>query len=133
MRPGPVCANFLAMTSGGLQDCFYSGAGLDRASHLRRDPDWLAARFTDSRTRLVPLWGTRNLIGSGDQPAAVWLTPGEAAARAIPAADAIFLGLDGDVPYFAMDLSGPGAGSGAARARALSSRSAAVGRPAASK
>ncbi len=53
------------------------------------------------------------MVGGGDQPAAVWLAPGEAATRAIPASEAIFLGLDGDVPYFAVDLSGPGAEPGA--------------------
>ncbi len=111
MRPGPGCATFLAMVSGGLEHYFYSGAGLDRASHLRRDPAWLAARSAETRTRLVPVWGTSNLVGGADQLAAVWLAPGEAATPGIRAAETIFLGLGGDIPYFAIDLSGPGPGA----------------------
>ncbi len=33
---------------------FYSGAGLDRADHLRGDAAWLESRLRDPATRFVP-------------------------------------------------------------------------------
>jgi NAD+ diphosphatase len=89
---------------------FYSGAGLDRADHLRSDDGHLAALAADPATRFVPVWRARNLIGERDdgpepEPHAVWITGEDAAALAARADDRIFLGLDGEAAMVALDLS----------------------------
>jgi NAD+ diphosphatase len=80
---------------------FYA-AGLDRATHLRKDEAWLAERLHDSSTRFVPVWRGQNLVSSGTdaEPHAVFLTPQEAAI-----ADAVLLCVLEGCAYFAVDLS----------------------------
>ena len=93
------------MTAAGAKGNFYSGGGLDRADHLRRDPDWLSARHGDPATRFVPVWRARNLV-RGDEPArAVWLSRSEVPGLAERAGETIFLGCTGATAVFAIDLS----------------------------
>ncbi len=84
---------------------FYSGMSLDRADHLRRDPDWLDARLADPASRFVPVWRARNLIRSTKDPRAVWLDGTAGRALSTRASETVFLGLDGGTAYFALDLS----------------------------
>ena len=77
----------------------YSGNPLDRAAARRSDDAWLAAALADPRARLLPMWRDLCLV-DGDRP--VTLNGGERPAAGV--AD-VFLGLDGDVPVFAVDLS----------------------------
>jgi NAD+ diphosphatase len=67
----------------------FSGAPLDRAAALRRDPDWLEARRVDPRARSVVMSDEGVLVDGGRL------------ATEAPVADAVFLGLMGDVPLFA--------------------------------
>jgi NAD+ diphosphatase len=84
---------------------FYSGVGLDRADHLRRDADWLGERLADPESRFVPVWRARNLIRRGAEARAAWLD-GAAAAPLLPlAAETIFLGRAGESAYFTLDVS----------------------------
>jgi NAD+ diphosphatase len=39
-----------------------AGPYLDRAAHLRQDAAWFDAALADDRSRVVPLWNTRNLV-----------------------------------------------------------------------
>src|ERR1700721_776418 len=50
----------------------FSGPYLDRAAHLRQDPEWFAAALADERSRAIPVWNSRNLIAEGDIPRAVY-------------------------------------------------------------
>jgi NAD+ diphosphatase len=84
---------------------FYSGMRLDRADHLRRDGAWLAARLADPASRFVPVWRARNLIRSERDPRAVWLDGAAGGALQARASETVFLGLDGETAYFALDLS----------------------------
>ena len=89
---------------------FYSGAGLDRADHLRGDAERLAALAADPATRFVPVWRARNLIGEpaggpDPTPHAVWLKGEVAVALAARADGQVFLGLDGAAAVVALDLS----------------------------
>ncbi len=85
---------------------FYTGMGLDRADHLRRDADWLGARLADPASRFVPVWRARNLIRQAEDARAAWLD-GAQAGPLLPRADeTVFLGLSGETAYFALDLSG---------------------------
>ena len=86
---------------------FYTGSGLDRAAHRRKDADWLAARLRHpDAARLVPWWRGRHLVtGADDAPLPVFLSMAAdwwAGHMALPP---IYLGDDGDISYFAIDLS----------------------------
>jgi NAD+ diphosphatase len=83
---------------------FYAG-GLDRASHLRKDEAWLAARRHDRSSRLVPVWRGENLIAlpTPEAPRAVLLAV--EAVAGTEAENTHLLGLAEDCAYFALDLS----------------------------
>ncbi len=83
----------------------YTGGPLDRATALRRDDDWIAARLADRDSRVVPVWRDRNLIAGGDSPRAVMVS-GTTARDMIDMAGALaLLGVDGETAHFAVDLS----------------------------
>ena len=95
-----------AIDEDGPRGNFYTGMGLDRADHLRRDAGWLEARLADPESRFVPVRRAHNLIRRGDDARAAWLD-GAGARRLLPhAAETIFLGLSGETAYFALDVSG---------------------------
>ncbi|RMD63568.1 MAG: NAD(+) diphosphatase [Alphaproteobacteria bacterium] len=93
------------MTAQPASPNFYSGVDLDRGEHLRRDAAWIAARLGDPTTRFVPVWQGRNLIATASAPHAMHLSGKAACDLAARAAQAVFLGLDGKVAVFALDLS----------------------------
>ncbi len=81
---------------------------LDRAAHHRKDTDWLEARLKDPSTLIMPLWRLKPFFlpsraGKGMLDAG-WLRPGLLDALAAPDATVVFLGMNGDVAHFAMEL-----------------------------
>jgi NAD+ diphosphatase len=84
---------------------FYSGAGLDRADHLRLDEAWLEARLGDRSTRLVAVWRSKNLVMASREPRAVWLEGTQAVDLVARAGTLAFLGLNETRAYFALDVS----------------------------
>jgi NAD+ diphosphatase len=70
----------------------FAGAGLDRAAAERSRPEWVEARRADSGARALML-----------SERGVWIEDGRLV-LVRPADDALFLGLAGDVPVFAVDL-----------------------------
>jgi NAD+ diphosphatase len=84
---------------------FYSGAGLDRADHLRRDADWLSARIGMETTWFVPVWRDKVLVETGAEARALWLRGAELGALRKSLDEAVFLGRSGDAAVFAFDLS----------------------------
>lgn len=76
----------------------FGGSGLDRAAALRRDPA-LLARALEGGT-VLPIWRGKPLM-RGEAPG--WLSPGHPVLSRAEAP--LFLGLDGDTPRFAADLS----------------------------
>lgn len=83
----------------------FAGSPLDRASHYRTDPDWLAAQLTKPQTRIVPLWRLQPLISYGGGPAIGWLYPDQLAGYLGAATPTVFLGLEAGIAHFAIDLS----------------------------
>ncbi|MDE1149320.1 MAG: NAD(+) diphosphatase [Azospirillaceae bacterium] len=87
------------------QKNFYTGAGLDRATVFRKQADWLAQRLAAPDSRFVGVWRGQFLVSQGDagplpaflDPATPWWREGAAPA---------FLGVEGEIAYFAVDLSG---------------------------
>lgn len=81
----------------------YSGLALDRGHTLRRNDKALRHALTSPALRLVPLWQGRVLVDAA--PRALWLD-GERAATVRNVAEAeVFLGLDDETPWLAVDLS----------------------------
>jgi NAD+ diphosphatase len=85
---------------------YFSAGGLDRATLLRPSDEWLAARLSDARTRIVPVWRSRNLLEGERVPRPVLFSPGELGRMGFDCAAAILLGTRGDVAYFAIDIIG---------------------------
>jgi NAD+ diphosphatase len=83
---------------------FYADCGLDRVSERRKDEAWVAERLFDPQSRFVALWRSRNYVDA-KAAAAVLLSCEECRALAPSLEEPIFLGLAGEVAYFALDLS----------------------------
>lgn len=84
---------------------FYTGAGLDRATALRRDDAWLAQRLRHRSTRIVPVWRGHILVVPGDAPAALTITGDHARGILQMTSDVALLGINGEHAYFAIDVS----------------------------
>jgi NAD+ diphosphatase len=80
---------------------YYAAAGIDRAGHRRKDPDWVAERLRHPSTRFVAVWRTHNLVVQGE-PRAVFLGGGDLSWRD---GDAVLLGMDEEAALFALDMS----------------------------
>ena len=85
---------------------FYTASALDRVSHLRDDPTWLAERLRHESSRLLPVWRERNLVsGIGDEPQYVPLPIHHVETLRAEHAEPVLLGVVGDVAYFTLDVS----------------------------
>src|SRR6202035_2736207 len=82
------------------------GPYLDRASHLRPDPAWFAAALTDPKSRVLPVWNSRNLVTEGDEPRAVFLQLEQLPAAARDGSDLILLGSSGERSIFGYQFEG---------------------------
>lgn len=85
----------------------FSGSHLDRASHRRADHPWLAARRTDTKTLIHPMWKLQPFaIGKEDGPLRpAFFAPALVEELGGQNAACIFLGLAGDQAVFALDIS----------------------------
>src|SRR5690348_5155484 len=82
---------------------FYAFAEIDRAGHRRRDQLWLEARLVHPNARFVPIWRTQNLVTGGSEALrAAILAPHQLAHQA---GQIVLLGVAGEDPVFAVDLS----------------------------
>lgn len=72
----------------------YAGLRFDRAGERREDAAWVAARAADPRAVVRPMWQDECLVRYGVPVTGHGLDT-----------DLVLLGLDGDVPQFAADLS----------------------------
>ena len=89
----------------------YSGAGLDRADHLRGDEGAMGRILRDPATRFVAVWRSQNLVAasSAEGPTVSWLSGENALAMAQRAGEQVFLGLEAAqsaaTAYVALDFS----------------------------
>lgn len=85
---------------------FFAGGGLDRAARQRRQADWAARQWADPAARAAPVWRNRSLIAfdptENAPQAALWWPCSRVEAHR---AEAVFLGLAGSGPIFAVDVS----------------------------
>jgi NAD+ diphosphatase len=80
----------------------FAGPYLDRAGHLRADPAWLESALADPRSRVLPVWDSKNLV-VGEAPAAssnAW----ESAAADGSMLKAAFFGIEEIPPQRRADL-----------------------------
>ena len=82
----------------------FAGPYLDRAAHLRQDPEWFAAALADERSRAIPVWNSRSLIAEGDNPRAVYWDLARIPPERRTGADLILLGRIGGAGYFAYEI-----------------------------
>lgn len=83
----------------------FAGNPLDRASERRGDAAWIAERLEAPDTVAVALWNGKPLTRGS--PPELALLPGAMAAELAGGDERLlFLGLDGDAAYFAVDLEG---------------------------
>ena len=91
----------------------YAGGTLDRAAKLREDDDWVSAAFVSDSAVAVLIHEDRNLVtglaNREDAPRAA-LVPLGLVREKLPATGPIwaFLGLAGEIPVFAVDVSADG-------------------------
>ncbi|MFV8819354.1 NAD(+) diphosphatase [Haliea sp. E17] len=80
---------------------------LDRASHLRANPDWLAAAHRDPDSLFLPLWQLKPCIlpplKAGGSSAVRWLRAADLGDFDL--GESVFLGRDGERACFAVDIS----------------------------
>ncbi|MGE5540424.1 MAG: NAD(+) diphosphatase [Gemmatimonas sp.] len=90
-----------------MEPNFFAGGVFDRAGLLRKDADWIAAMLRRADARAVPVWRAASLVVRGEAPAAAItpLAPLLESLLEVGAPDILLLGLIGDVPHFAVDLS----------------------------
>jgi len=81
---------------------FYTHGALDRADHLRKDPKALAELRNKSSTRLIPIWQGTALVSSDTESAHPQIATLDSS-QLIENESPIFLGLDDDTAYFAID------------------------------
>ena len=91
----------------------FAGNPLNRASEKRTDPDWIDSKRHDPSSRILPLWRLEPFLlepkTSDASTELGLLQPGIADSLADADAPCIFLGLDGEVAVFALDVSAAGA------------------------
>src|SRR5712691_5286744 len=85
--------------------CF-AGNPLDRASERRRDTTWIRSLLDDPAARILPLGDLRPLTRGSASPVLDWQKVAPWRDRIEHGATLIFLGLDDERPYFAVDASG---------------------------
>lgn len=83
----------------------YTGVPLDRAALQRTDPHWVRGAVDHAQARFLPLWRNRNLIRAGGLSEAVVVLREQAGWLIEAASELVLLGLDGEHPVFAADLS----------------------------
>ncbi len=83
---------------------FYAGTGIDRVTLRREDDEYIQDLLSDSRTRFVPVLQERNLIQSGPEPKAVFVSGMMARVLTGSGADLIFLGVIDECAHFAVDI-----------------------------
>ncbi|HEX4153330.1 MAG TPA: NAD(+) diphosphatase [Steroidobacteraceae bacterium] len=87
----------------------FAGPYLERASHLRSDPEWFERALSDARSRVVLMWDSRSLIEDGpDSPAgaprAVLLRLDQIPPGKRDSTGLVLLGNFGGAPLFACEV-----------------------------
>ena len=85
----------------------YTGVTLDRAAAIRPVQSEIEGFYTSALSRVLPVWNGNHLFEC-DGVDAKALSIDEIASLSASTSDLIFLGLSGDIPWFALALHGEG-------------------------
>ena len=83
----------------------YAGSPLDRAAHLRKNPDALNALMANPESRMLPVWQLKTLVTAAPGTTLAWQAI-DGLADGAASREVIFLGLDGDAGRFAVGIGG---------------------------
>ena len=83
----------------------FTGSPLDRAGNERRDADWLAAQITDPNSRFLPMHRLKALIDLTTGGSIAWRPRSDLAELIDQGAMTLFLGMEGGVAHFGVDVS----------------------------
>lgn len=83
---------------------FFVSRSVDRMTTRRPDVEWIRERFRDQRTRIVPVWRSRNLLIGEDALKPVLLSVADLADEPALEESAVLLGQREDTVYFAVEL-----------------------------
>jgi NAD+ diphosphatase len=89
----------------------FVGLSIDRASGRRRDDAWIESLIHAPSTRFLPIWQTRNYLVGEDVLHPVLLSPSDLQDFLRHGDPPVFLGMEGDTAYFAIDLPSDGSES----------------------
>jgi NAD+ diphosphatase len=82
----------------------FAGPYLDRAGHLRQDPEWFARALADERSRAIPVWNSRTLIVEGDNPRAAYVELAQIPFELRNSEQLVLLGRIGDTSFFTYEI-----------------------------
>jgi NAD+ diphosphatase len=85
----------------------FEGPYLERDGHLRADPAWIVDALADPKSRVIPVWNSRNLVaggGSAGPSRAVLLDLAQVPEKHRSAEGLILLGRFGDTSLFAFEI-----------------------------
>ncbi|MDX1515012.1 MAG: NAD(+) diphosphatase, partial [Gammaproteobacteria bacterium] len=86
---------------------FFAALPVDRLSGRRLDALWIRERIRDSRSRIVPVWRSRNLLAGAEELRPVLLSPADLGDPSGLENHAVLLGSRGETVYFAVELVDP--------------------------
>ncbi|HET7321391.1 MAG TPA: NAD(+) diphosphatase [Longimicrobiaceae bacterium] len=81
----------------------FPAGGVDRAMERRGDAAWVADCLRSPAARFLPVWQMRHLVAGGEAPRAVRL-PANALGGPDALAEPVLLGLEGETPLFAVEV-----------------------------
>ncbi|HSS64345.1 MAG TPA: NAD(+) diphosphatase, partial [Gammaproteobacteria bacterium] len=83
---------------------FFVSSSVDRMTTRRPDADWIRERIRDHRTRIVPVWRSRNLLTGKEMLRPVLLSAADLEDYPALERSAVFLGQRDETVYFALEL-----------------------------
>ncbi len=86
----------------------FSTGFIDRSHSRRNDEGWLRERLRDPSARFVTVWNSSLLFTGEATPHPALLSRDDLEQAGLEPRSSIFLGVDGDIPYFALDITGNG-------------------------
>src|SRR6188474_1550348 len=90
-----------------MEDIYcFAGNPLDRASERRRDTAWIGSLIDDPAARILPLRDLLPFTRGSAVPVLDWQDVAPWRDQIERGATLVFLGLDGERPYFAVDATG---------------------------
>lgn len=83
---------------------FFVSRSVDRMTTRRPDAAWIRERIRDRRTRIVPVWRSRNLLEGEEALKPVLLSASDLQDHPALEQSAVLLGQHGETVYFAVEL-----------------------------